>query len=182
MDNNKGRTVELSTFLSYKKSNVIGYKTIVIREKTLVNFIWCKLCATFKDQLLSSASLKGSARTAALAFINGTMEYPNISLLAKLMLCLSGSNSSVERAFTVLTMMLSDKRLRTSHKLMNMRLVVSINDRNWDIKEREEIIEKALEIYLSKKSRKRKLDEENNTCPSDTESELSEEDELYFTD
>ena len=72
MDNNKGRTVELSTFLSYKKSNVIGYKTIVIREKTLVNFIWCKLCATFKDQLLSSASLKGSARTAALAFINGT--------------------------------------------------------------------------------------------------------------
>ena len=78
--------------------------------------------------------------------------------------------------------MLSDKRLRTSHKLMNMRLVVSINDRNWDIKEREEIIEKALEIYLSKKSRKRKLDEENNTCPSDTESELSEEDELYFTD
>ena len=38
-------------------------------------------------------------------------EFPNICLLVEIIFSLSGSNSSVERAFSVLTMMLTDRRL-----------------------------------------------------------------------
>ena len=66
------------------------------------------------------------------------------------MYCLSGSNSAVERRFSILTMMLSERRLKTSHDLMNFRIALKINDRNWSEKERSEILRRALEIYLSK--------------------------------
>ena len=86
-------------------------------------------------------------------------EFPNICLLAELMDCLSGSNSAVERGFSILTMMLSYRRLKTSHDLMNFRIALKINDKNWSEKERSEILQRALEIYLSKSRRKRKIDE-----------------------
>ena len=86
-------------------------------------------------------------------------EFPNICLLAEIMLCLSGSNSAVERGFSILTMMLSDRRLKTSHELMNYRIIIKINNKNWSDKERSEILLRALEIYMTTKSRrKRKLD------------------------
>ena len=68
----KGSSVELSTFLRYQSSDVLGYKTLEKDGKTLVNFVWCKVCAKFKTQIQSSSSVKGSAKTASLAFINGT--------------------------------------------------------------------------------------------------------------
>ena len=40
--------------------------------KTLVNYVWCKVCAKFKTQIESSSNVEGSAKTSALAFINGT--------------------------------------------------------------------------------------------------------------
>ena len=73
------------------------------------------------------------------------------------MYCLSGSNSAVERRFSILTMMLSERRLKTSHDLMNFRIALKINDRNWS--ERSEILRRALEIYLSENKRKIKIDE-----------------------
>ena len=36
------------------------------------NYVWCKVCAKFKTQIESSSNVKGSAKTSALAFINGT--------------------------------------------------------------------------------------------------------------
>ena len=66
----KGNKVELSTFLSWGKQSVIGYKTKDENSKTYVVFIWCKCCARNKDAILSN--LKGSVRTSALAFIEGT--------------------------------------------------------------------------------------------------------------
>ena len=39
-------------------------------------------------------------------------EFPNIGLLAELMYCLSGLNSAVERGFSILTMIFSDRRLK----------------------------------------------------------------------
>lgn len=84
-------------------------------------------------------------------------EYPNLCLLLRLVYCLSGSNSSVERAFSILTAMLSDRRLNSSHKLLEMRMFVQVNDKNWKEKEREDILKRALEIYTTIKSRKRKL-------------------------
>ena len=38
--------------------------------KKMVNFVWCKVCAQYKEPILSK--VKGSAKTSALSFINGT--------------------------------------------------------------------------------------------------------------
>ena len=72
-------------------------------------------------------------------------------LLAELMYCLSGCNSAVEIGFSILTMMLSDRKLKTLHDLINFCIVLKIKDKNWREKERSE----ALEIYLSKNRRKK---------------------------
>ena len=88
-------------------------------------------------------------------------EFPNICLLAELMYCLSTSNSAIKRGFSILTMMLSDRRLKTSHDLTNFRIALKINNRNWndlrDLQKRSEILWWALEICLSKSRRKEKL-------------------------
>ena len=68
----KGKKIELRTFSSYGKSEIIGYKTIQEEGKTYVNFIWCKVCAKHKDAILRDASVKGSIKTSAKAFIDGT--------------------------------------------------------------------------------------------------------------
>ena len=36
------------------------------------NYVWCKVCAKFKTQIESSSNVKGSAKTSALAFTDGT--------------------------------------------------------------------------------------------------------------
>ena len=56
--------------------------------------------------------------------------------------------------------MLSDRRLKTSHEVLEMRMRVKINDKNWSDKGWNEILEKATKIYLSSR-RKRKLDVTN---------------------
>ena len=40
--------------------------------KTLVNYVWLKVCTKFETQTESSLTVIGSAKTSALAFINGT--------------------------------------------------------------------------------------------------------------
>ena len=45
----KGNKFELSTFLSWGKQIVIGYKTKDENSKTYVVFIWCKCCARNKS-------------------------------------------------------------------------------------------------------------------------------------
>ena len=109
-------------------------------------------------------------------------EYPNLCILAQIMIAISGSNSSVERAFSILRMLLSDRRLRMSHSAMEMRLRIAINDNIWTEGERADILERATELYLSK-SRKRKLDDENDTSKKprlekeDEDEETSDEEE-----
>ena len=66
----KGNRVELGTFKSWGKEGIIGYKTEESNSKIYVNFIWCKVCAKYKSQIVSA--VKGSAQAAALSFINGT--------------------------------------------------------------------------------------------------------------
>ena len=78
-------------------------------------------------------------------------EYPNLCFLAELIIAISGSNSSVERAFSLLTRMLSDQRLSTSHATINMRLSIKINDALWSKDEKEMLIERALQIYHEKR-------------------------------
>ena len=78
-------------------------------------------------------------------------EFPNITLLMKLIMCISGSNSSVERAFSTLTMILSDRRLSLKHDGIEDIAIICVNDHLWSQRDREEIIESAYNIYKEKR-------------------------------
>ena len=107
-------------------------------------------------------------------------EFPNMCLLAELMYCLSGCNSAVEIGFSILTMMLSDRKLKTLHDLINFCIVLKIKDKNWREKERSE----ALEIYLSKNRRKKiiKKDEPSSNHTVEVQSSGSKESHSHLSD
>ena len=67
-----GNKIELSTFEKYGKSEIIGYKRVEENGKSLVNFIWCKLCVKHKDSILADRTLRGSVKASSKAFIEGT--------------------------------------------------------------------------------------------------------------
>ena len=78
-------------------------------------------------------------------------EFPNLCLLVELALCISASNSTVERAFSILSLILSDRRLSMSHKMMERCIMISANDSNWSKSEREQLIERAVDLYMEKR-------------------------------
>ncbi|CAB3995543.1 zinc finger 862-like [Paramuricea clavata] len=84
-------------------------------------------------------------------------EFPNLCKLASLAICISGSNSTVERTFSVLTNILSDKRLSMRHSTLDDSLIVYGNDSLWSVKEKEEIIDRAVQIYLKTNNRRKKV-------------------------
>lgn len=79
------------------------------------------------------------------------LEFPNLSLVIELITCIAGSNSSVERAFSLLTLLLNDRRLSMSHETMEDLLLTKANDSAWSEAERKGIIARAVEIYLEKR-------------------------------
>ena len=78
-------------------------------------------------------------------------EFPNLVLLAKLLMCISGSNSTVERAFSVLTQITTSLRVNLKHDVMEDIMIISCNNQAWSKSEKEEILEKAYAIYRSKR-------------------------------
>ena len=68
----KGSNIELRTFMSYGKSEIIGHKAEEKEGKKFVNMIWFKVCARNKDGILGHPSLRGNTKVSALALINGT--------------------------------------------------------------------------------------------------------------
>ena len=85
-------------------------------------------------------------------------EYPNICLLASMVMSISGSNSSVERAFSTLTLILSDRRLSLHHEKLENIMLIKGNDKNWTVLEKKTIINNAVGNFLQKR-RKALLDE-----------------------
>ena len=66
-----GNMVELSTFWTWGKKEVIGHKTLSLpNSKIMVNHIWCKVCAAHKNNIVNQ--LKRNAKQSAQAFIQGT--------------------------------------------------------------------------------------------------------------
>ena len=66
-----GNMVELSTFLTWEKKEVIRHKTLSLPNgKIMVNPIWCKVCAGHKNDIVNQ--LKRNAKQSAQAFIQGT--------------------------------------------------------------------------------------------------------------
>ena len=51
---------------------IIGYKTINIEGKIIVNFAWCKLCAKRKNTIYNNPKCKGNAKKSAEVYITGT--------------------------------------------------------------------------------------------------------------
>ena len=74
-------------------------------------------------------------------------EFPNILILAELVMCMSSSNSSVERSFSVLTTILTDRRLSMNHDTMEECILIAGNDSIWSNQEREEILLSAVRKY-----------------------------------
>ena len=68
----KGNKVELSTFLSWGKESIIGYKTENVDDRVFVNFAWCKICEQNKNAILVHPNCKGPVRKSVLAYIEGT--------------------------------------------------------------------------------------------------------------
>ena len=68
----KGHKIALSTFKSWGKEEIIGYKSECIDGKTSVNFVYCKVCARNKEAISSHPSCKGEARKSMLNYVNGT--------------------------------------------------------------------------------------------------------------
>ena len=72
MESTKGNMVSLQTFQTYETNNVIGYKTINIEGKIMVNFAWCKLCVKHKNTIYNNPKCKGNAKKSAEVYIKGT--------------------------------------------------------------------------------------------------------------
>ena len=129
---------------------------------------------SFKKVVADLYPGRGSKDLWKQVFMYRKPEFPQLCLLASLIMAISGSNSSVERSFSVLTLILSDRRLKSSHDMIDDLMVIKGNNKNWSEKERQEIIDKALAIYLSK-SRKRKIDEVSKSIVELSSSSSEEE-------
>ena len=106
-------------------------------------------------------------------FIYRRNEFKNVFLMDKINFSLSTLNSMAERAFRYLTLLLSDKRLSLKHKTTKSLMEINLSDQIWTEKEKNEILERAVDVYLSKQQGNKitelptkvchmKLDNENN--------------------
>ena len=109
-------------------------------------------------------------------------EFPNLCTVAELIMCMSESNSTVERAFSLLSLLLSDRRLSLAHTTIEDLLVIDINDKLWTTQERENIILSAAEKYQATKRRVKRVEQPPNkvmrieTVSSDEEKDEEHED------
>ena len=83
-------------------------------------------------------------------------EYPNVCMMAELVMAIGVSNCTVESCFSYLTAMLSDRRLSMVHETMSNLLLIRANHLVWSESEVEEILDAALVKYFQKR-RKLKL-------------------------
>lgn len=144
-------------FLSDHFETILS-KTAFLKASALIE--WKKFKSftrvNFGDKLLSNGIDARGVWKTILRYRKS--QFPSLCLLAQIIITLSGSNSTVERAFSVLTALLTDRRLKTSHDTIEMIIRIYCNDKVWSEKEREEIIERATDIHLESR-RKKKMDE-----------------------
>ena len=71
-------------------------------------------------------------------------EFKNVCSFAEICLCIGASNSTVDRQFRLLSKILTEKRLRISHKAMENCLLVATNSVNFTSAGRDQIINDAV--------------------------------------
>ena len=64
--------VELLTFNSWGKENIIGYKMAEIKNRLYVVEVWCVLCRKHEQAIKISPACRGLARKAMLWYVHGT--------------------------------------------------------------------------------------------------------------
>lgn len=69
-------------------------------------------------------------------------------------MCLSSSNSPAERAFNLLTIIISDCRLSMSHEAMEEYMIASENSNARTEQEKEDILKSATKQFLEKRRTK----------------------------
>ncbi|XP_065665100.1 zinc finger protein 862-like [Hydra vulgaris] len=105
-------------------------------------------------------------------FLYYKIKFPNLSLLVELLMCIAGSNSAVERVFSILTVILTDRRLKMNHSTMEDSIIIAGNDTNFTQQERDDILSRAVDIFLDKR-RVFFLDSANASIATDYSSEES---------
>ena len=88
-------------------------------------------------------------------FNNKKEEYSNLCKLMRIVLSLSSSNSSAERAFSLLPLLLSNRRLCMNYDTLQNLMLININNKLWTSKEKKGIIENACQMFLSLRRTKR---------------------------
>ena len=128
---------------------------------------------------LSSGEISAKAIWKAILLYRKS-EFPNLCLMAQIIITLSGSNSSVERSFSLLTSVLTDRRLKMTHKTLQMLIRIKCNDSVWSEEERNALIERATDLHMAAR-RKKKIDESPTKRMRLSEAESSS-DESDFED
>ena len=95
------------------------------------------------------------------------------------MMCFSISDALVERAFNLLTMILTDQRLTTSHDTINTILNIKINDKILTESEKNEILVAKVKSFMEK--RWEAVFEENTTVSQTSKEDgMTGEDQFFF--
>ena len=68
--------------------------------------------------------------------------------MVQIIFSISGSNSATERSFSILTLLLTDRRTKLAHDTIRMLLSIKINDHLWSEQERDNIISEAVDLYM----------------------------------
>ena len=84
--------------------------------------------------------------------------FPNAYLLIQICFSIRSSNAATERAFNLLTLLLSDRKTKMQDQTTPMLSTICINENLWDEGEKSEIINAAVNIHLEK--RWKKMDQE----------------------
>ena len=87
-------------------------------------------------------------------------------------MCIAGSNSAVEHVFSILIVILTDRRLKMNNSTMEDSVIIAGNDTNFTQQERDDILSRAVDIYLGKR-RVFCLDSANASIATDYSSEES---------
>ena len=95
--------------------------------------------------------------------------------MAAIVFNLATSSSMVERAFSLLTLLLSDKRLSLKHKTMESFTKINLSDKIWTEKEKNKIFERAVDIYLSKRRENKIAEPPNKVSRLECDNENTQE-------
>ena len=123
------------------------------------------------------ASIKCPLSMWQIIFTYCTSEFKNVCSLAEICLCIGASNSTVERGFSLLSNISTDKCLRISHKTMENCLLVAANTVNFTSAERDQIINDANK-YLQKKCKLTLSSQQKKRCCLLSNSNDSDEEDL----